>query len=171
MDFDGDEYIYYDLQIRTERIPRIGDGYFIVHRNITNEEPKNNVKFYTITKYNFYNNSVHICPYCYENFKKNDNICINFCYHYWCETCHKNLKSNKCGFCRQNIFNNDFIDSLGETGFFEKSNHSLDLIKIIKDDIDLIQIENNNDSIDKNINNDNNNNKDDDEDIYMNSTD
>lgn len=143
MDFDGDEYenTFYNLPVRTERVPMIGDGYFRVHRNMTNEEPKNRDKIYTITKYNFYNDSIHTCPYCFEHFKKNDNICISLCYHYWCETCHKNLKSNKCGFCKQNISNNYFIDSLGEIGFFEKSSHSLDMIQIIKDDINLIQID------------------------------
>lgn len=111
-----------------------------------------------ITKYKFYNDSIQECSYCYEHLKKNDIICINSCYHYWCDNCNDKLKIDKCGFLQNPIESNEFIDTLGEKGFFEKNSHSLDLIQIIKDDIDLIQVDEFDDSNPGEIDSDTNDN-------------
>ena len=82
-----------------------------------------------ITKYKFLNDSIHICPYCQENFKFNDKMCISACYHYWCECCNSKLKSDKCGFCKKTINANKFIDTFGDKGSFKNSQFELDLIR------------------------------------------
>ena len=91
------------------------------------------------SKYKFNTDTNHSCGYCFENFKSNDILCINSCYHYWCENCNSKLK-NKCGFCRKQIEPNEFIDTLGSKGLFLKNEHTLKVIQIIKEDIDSIEI-------------------------------
>jgi hypothetical protein len=59
------------------------------------EIPKNNKN--STSKYKFNLNSNYTCGYCYENFKSNQIMCINFCYHYWCNECNEQLNINKCG--------------------------------------------------------------------------
>lgn len=93
-----------------------------------------------ITKYKFNSNSAYSCHYCFENFKANESMCISSCYHYWCEYCDKKIKNILCGFCKNQIEPNEFIDTLGKSGFFEKSSHCLNLIEIIKEDIDSINL-------------------------------
>ncbi len=93
------------------------------------------------SKYKFKKDSNHTCNYCFEKFKSNQIMCINLCYHYWCENCNEKLKINKCGFCRKPIGPNQFIDTFGEYGFFKKNQHCLEVINIIKDDIDLDDID------------------------------
>jgi hypothetical protein len=94
-----------------------------------------------ISKYKFCFNSNYTCNYCFENFKSNQSMCINSCYHYWCEDCNDKLRANVCGFCRNPIEPNEFINTYGEKGFFEKTPYCLNLIQIMKDDIDLIVID------------------------------
>ena len=100
-----------------------------------------------VSKYKFHENSNYSCGYCFENFKPNQIMCISSCYHYWCDDCNSKLNSNKCGFCKVSIKPNEFIDTFGESGWFKKNQHCLELIQIIKEDIDLID-----DKIDDEIN-------------------
>ena len=72
-----------------------------------------------------------------ESFKSQNTMCINSCYHYWCEKCNEKINNNnkECPFCRENLDPNLFFDSKGEFGYFTKNSHCMKLIDIIKNDI------------------------------------
>ena len=76
------------------------------------------------------------CIICFENFKKNDIMCINSCYHYWCQTCENQFKKNMCPVCKIDFESNVFLDSKGSFGKFPNSSYSNEVIEIIKKDLE-----------------------------------
>lgn len=78
------------------------------------------------------------CPICLENFKLNDTMCINSCYHYWCESCESKFKKLVCPLCRIPLESNIFLDSKGTKGEFKNLPCFIEPIEIIKKDLDLL---------------------------------
>jgi len=90
------------------------------------------------SKYKFYNDSKESCSICFEKFNHGQSVCVNSCYHYWCDKCESKFTNNLCPFCRKTLEPNLFLDSKGETRFFQKTEHQMKIINIIKNDIDKI---------------------------------
>lgn len=122
----NNEYIDHENQL----IERLLD---LLNKKIKNKQIKQNV-----TKYQFNSNSNSSCYICMEKFKATKSMCINSCYHYWCKACNDNITNNKCGLCDTFIHQNEFIQTFGKSGHFQKKEFELEVINIIKEDIESI---------------------------------
>lgn len=72
-------------------------------------------------QYRFCSDSNECCPICYENFKKNDIMKVNSCYHYWCNNCENNFAKLVCPYCNMCLKMNEFLNSAGECECFQKN--------------------------------------------------
>jgi len=88
------------------------------------------------SKYKFFHDSDEICLICLENFNLGQNVCVSSCYHCWCDKCESKFTNNLCPFCRKTLEPNIFLDSKGEKDFFQKTEHEMKIINIIKNDTD-----------------------------------
>lgn len=107
-------------------------------------------------KYRFINSksSKYICPICFENFKPNDIMCINSCFHYWCNSCESQFKTLTCPICRKDLELNVFFESKGKIiGEFKNLHCCIEPIDIIKEDLefnnDLSNLDEDNELIDE----------------------
>jgi hypothetical protein len=88
------------------------------------------------SKYTFRTNSSSSCPICFENFKQNDIMSVNSCYHYWCINCEQKFTSYKCPWCEVNLQPNSFLMANDKTRFSKKTEHEMNCLNIIKEDKD-----------------------------------
>ena len=86
------------------------------------------------SKYKFRSNSSEACPICFENFKENDIMSVNSCYHYWCINCEKKFTTYKCPWCEVDLEPNSFVKTKGKSGLFKKTEHVMNCLNIIKED-------------------------------------
>ena len=65
-------------------------------------------------------------------------MCINSCFHYWCNSCESQFKKIICPICRKDLESNIFFDSKGKiTGEFKNTPCCIEPIDIIKKDLEF----------------------------------
>jgi hypothetical protein len=98
--------------------------------------PTTFIKSRSTSKYTFQANSSASCPICFENFKENDIMSVNSCYHYWCINCEEKFTTYKCPWCEVHLTPNSFLLENDQSELCQKNEHEMNCLNIINEDKD-----------------------------------